>query len=83
MKVTAIIGPLGTVTKGLVKGTWGLGNKRTSGNDPNYSFIKIGQNTEKCPEEMSRLVVTQTQVRNHQLTLVPKNPKRLIMIMQN
>ena len=25
--------------------TGGLGNKRTSGNDPNYYIIEIGQNT--------------------------------------
>ena len=32
-------------------GTGGLGNKRTSGDYPNYSFIKIDKNTEKCPGE--------------------------------
>ena len=31
------------------KGTKRLGNKRTSGNHPDYSIIKIGQNTEKSP----------------------------------
>ena len=49
MKVTVIpivIGALGTVTKGFMQG---LGNKRTSGDYPNYRFIEIGQNTEKSP----------------------------------
>ena len=41
-------------------GTEGLRNKRTSGNHPNYSIIKIGQNTEKSPVDLRRLVVTQT-----------------------
>ena len=69
MKVTvtpSAIRALSTVTKG----TGGLGNKRTSGNHPNYRIIKIGQNTEKSPGDLRRLVVTQTLVRNHQLTLV-------------
>ena len=49
---------------------WGLRNKRTSGNHPKYIIIKIGQNTEKSPEDLRRLAVTQTPVRNHQLRLV-------------
>ena len=52
------------------KGTGGLGNKRTSGDHPNYSFIKISQNTEKSPGDLRRLVVTQAPVKNHQLMLL-------------
>ena len=51
-------------------GTGGLGNKRTGGDYPNDSIIKIGQNTEKSPGDLRRLAGTQTPVRNHQLTLV-------------
>ena len=43
MKVTVIpmvIGTLGTIPKGLLKG-----NKRTSGNHPDYCIIKIGLKT--------------------------------------
>ena len=46
MKVTIIpivIGALGTVTQGLVKGHGGLGNKMTSGGRPNYNIIENGQ----------------------------------------
>ena len=77
MKVTVIpiaIGALGTVTKELVKGTGGLGNKRMSGDHPNYS-IKINQNTEKCPGDLSGLTVTQIPARNHWLMLVWKTFK--------
>ena len=45
MKVTVIpigIGALSTVTKGLIKRTRKLGNKRTSRDHPNYSIAKIG-----------------------------------------
>ena len=56
-----VIGVLRTIPKGLVKG---LEIKRISGKRPNYSFIKIGQNTEKSPG-----------VENHQLTLVWKTFK--------
>ena len=44
MKVTfipIIIGALGTVTSGLLKGTGGLGNKMTGGDHPNYYIIEI------------------------------------------
>ena len=33
-------------------GTGGLGNKRTSGDYPNYFIIKIGQNTERSPGDL-------------------------------
>ena len=52
------------------KGTGGLGNKRMSGDHPNDSIIKIGQNTEENLGDLWRLSVTQTPVRNHQLTLM-------------
>ena len=58
------------------KRTGKLGNKRTSRDHPDYSVIKIRQNTEKSPGGLRRLAVTQTPVRNHQLTLVWKTLKR-------
>ena len=77
MKVTFIpivIGTLGTV-KRIGTGTWGLGNKRTSRENPNDRIIKIGQNILNSPGDLRRLVVTQTSVRNHRLTLVWKTQK--------
>ena len=50
-------------------GTGGLGNKRTSGEHPNYNIVEIGQNTEKSPGHIKRLAVTQTPDRNHRLKL--------------
>ena len=55
--------------------TWGFGNKRRSGDHPNYSTVEISQNTEKIPGELRRLAVIQTQVKNHRLTLVWKTRK--------
>ena len=46
---TTIIGVLDTVTKGLVPG---FGNKRMSGDHPNYSNVAIVQNSEKSPGEL-------------------------------
>ena len=43
-----IIGALGTVTHVSIKGR-GLGNKKTSGDHPNYCITEIGQDTEKSP----------------------------------
>ena len=42
-----------------------VGNKRTSGDHPNYSIIEIAQNNKKSPGDLKRLVVTQTSVENH------------------
>ena len=78
MKVTIILivtGGLGTVTKGLVE-TEEVGNNRTSGDHPNYCNIEIGENNEKRPGDLRRLVVTQNPVRNNQLTLMWKTIKR-------
>ncbi len=73
MKLTVIpivISALGTDTKKLDIGTGGLGNKRTSGDHPNHSIIKIGQNTEKSSGDLRRLAGAQTSVKDHQLTLM-------------
>ena len=67
MKVTVtpiVIDALGTVTKDWYR-EW-----RTSGDYPYYYIIEIDQNTEKSPGDLRRLVVTQTLVKDHQLTLM-------------
>ena len=62
------------------EGTGGLGNKRTNGDHPNDSIIKIGQNTEKSPGDLRSLVVTQTLTKDHQLMMEWKTLKRVIII---
>ena len=52
-----------------------LGNRRTSGDHPDHSIIKISQNTEKSPGDLRKLAFTQTPVENHQLMLVRKTLK--------
>ena len=54
----------------IIKGTGGLGSWRTSRDHPNDSIIENGQNTEKSPRDLSRLAVTQTPVKDHQIPLV-------------
>ena len=70
--IPIVIGAFGTVTKRITKGTGGLGNWRTSGDHPNYYIVENAQNNEKCPADLRRLAVTQTPVKNHQLTLMWK-----------
>ena len=73
MKVTIIpivIGALGTVTKGIIKGTGRLGCWRTSGDHLNYSIIENGRNTEKSPGDLRKLAITQTPVKEYQLMLM-------------
>ena len=68
MKVTIVlivIGALGTVTKGLLKG---LGDLEVD--YPNDSIAEDGQNPETSPGDLRRLAVTQTSVKNHQLILM-------------
>ena len=70
MQVTIIpivIGAFGTVTKGLLKG---LEDLEVGGDHPNYYIIENGQNTEKSPGNLRRLAVTQTPVKDYQLTLM-------------
>ena len=52
-----------------------MGNKNTNGDYPNYSIIKISQNTEKSPGNLRRLAVIQTPVKAYQLMLVWKTLK--------
>ena len=54
----------------IIKGTGGLGSWRTTGDYPNYSIIENGQNTEKNLGDLRRLAVTQTPVKDRQLTLM-------------
>ena len=65
--------------KGVIIIIIGFGNERTSGDHPNYSFIKIGLNTEKSSGDLRRLAVTKTPGRNYRLTLVGKTLKRVII----
>ena len=72
MKVTIVpivIGAFGIVTKGSLKNwrTWKLADEWRPSND---SIIENGENTEKSPGDLRRLVVTQFLVKNHQLTLM-------------
>ena len=39
------------------KGTGRLANKRKRGDNPNYSIVKVGQNTEKSPGDLRRLAI--------------------------
>ena len=59
----------------IIKGTGGLGNKRTSGDHPNYNITKNGQNIEKSPGDLRRLTVTPTLVEPSAKTDV-KNSKK-------
>ena len=73
MKVTIVpivIDALGTVTKGLLKGLEDLEVDERVGDYPNDSIIENGQNTKKSPGDLRRLVVSQTPVKNHRLTLM-------------
>ena len=67
--IPIVIGAFGTVTKRLLK-TRGLGGWRTSGDHPNDSIVENCQNTKKSPGDLRRFAVTQTSVKNHQLSLL-------------
>ena len=68
--IPIVIGAFGTVTKGLLKSLGGFGSWRPSGDHPNNIIVENGQNTEKIPGELRRLAVTQSPVKDHQLTLI-------------
>ena len=50
----------------MLKASGGIGNRRTSGNHPDYSIVKIGQNSEKGPGNLRRLVVILTPMKDPQ-----------------
>ena len=67
--ITIVIGALGTVTQELIHGLKDLeirGRLKTI-SIVDIGIIEIGQNTEKSPGELMRLVVTQTPVKDYQL----------------
>ena len=66
--------------KRIAKGTWGPGSWRTGGDHPNDSTVENGQNTKKSPGDLRRLAVTQTPVKNQQLTLMWKALRSKIII---
>ena len=56
---------LGTVTNVLVQRLEDLEIRRRIRDHPDYSIIKISQNTEKSPGDIRRLAFTQTSVKDH------------------
>ena len=73
--VPIVIGALGTVTKGLLKGPGGLGNWRTGRDYPNDSIAEDGQNTETSPGDLRRLAATQTPVKKPSANTDVKNSR--------
>ena len=74
MKVTIIpivIGAIGVETKGLLKG---LEHLEVGGRVETIQTGN-GQNTEESPGDLRKLAVTQTSVKDHQLTLMWKTLK--------
>ena len=57
-----------------------LGSWRTSEDHPNYSILENGQNTKKSPGELRRLALTQTPVKEPQLTPIWKTLKVYLII---
>ena len=51
------------------KGVGTDGNWRTNRDYTYHSIVKIGQNPEKSHEDMRRLVITQTPVKDSQLSI--------------
>ena len=60
------------VNSRIIKGPGRFRSWRPSGDHPNNSIIENDQNTEKSPGDLRRLAVTQTPVKDHQLTLMWK-----------
>ena len=59
--IPVVIGAVGINPKDLIKGLEDLFSdfyQRSSGDYPNRSIIKIGQNTEKSPGDLRRIAVT-------------------------
>ena len=57
----------------ITEGTGGLGGWLTSGDHPNYYIIENGLNTDKSSEDLRRLAVTQTLVKDPSVNADLKN----------
>ena len=57
------------------KGQEDLEIRRTNGDHPNDSIVKIDQNTEMGPGELRKLAAPQIPAKNHQLNMVTKTLK--------
>ena len=68
METLIVIGTIGS-PQGLGKGVGRVGNWRTNQDHPNYILVEIGKNIQKNPGDVRRLAVTQTSVKDYQLTL--------------
>ena len=65
-----VIGALGTVTKGLLNGLEDLEVGGRVETIQTTALLRTAKNTETSPGDLRRLAVTQTPVKNHQLTLM-------------
>ena len=72
MVIPIVIGALGMILKGLVRVVESQGRIQYH---PNCSIAKINQNTEKSPENLRRLAVTQSPEKDYKLMLVRKTYK--------
>ena len=68
--IPVVIGTFGTLTKGLIKGQGDLEIRGRINTIQRNSIIKRAQNIKKNLGDFRRLAVSQTPVKNHQLTLV-------------
>ena len=68
--IPIVIGAFGNSNYRITKVTGGLGSWRRTGDHPNYYIIEDGQNPETSPGDFWRHAVTQTPVKDHQLTLM-------------
>ena len=76
--VSIVIDDFGTVTKGLFKGQEDL--EVGARDHPNYCTIENFQNTEKSPEDLRKLAVTQAPEEAHKLKLMWKTLNEEIVI---
>ena len=73
MTIIPIVIGVWNSNKRITNGAGGLGSWQTSGDHPNYYIIENGQNTEKSPGDMRKLIVTQTPVKKPSANADVKN----------
>ena len=78
--IPVVLSALVTVPKGLEKELEELDIRRTNGNHPNLTIVKIGQITEKSPGDLRRLVITQIPVKTISYFYVKDSEEMIKMI---
>ena len=70
MRIPILVGVVEMILKKIGEKTGEIGDQKKNRDLSGRSIVKIGLNTDKSPEDLRGLAVTQTPVKDYHLTLL-------------